>query len=525
MSITPEQAAALRKPFPRESIGILPKPYKADSPKGKCAQCGGVHGLPAVHLDYVGHAAVTDRLLSVDPGWTWEPLALDEHGLPALDRAGNLWIKLTICGTTRLGVGDGKSAKERIGDCLAEGTMISTARGLIPVESVVVGDSVPTRNGWEPVTDHWLSSPSAPTVAVLLADGRVIQGTPHHRVPTTRGDVRMGALRNGDMMLSWLETDASQEPTRSHGAAGSTAANLSIPTVIGASTSWPPRPPARTSTETSTRPHTDPSPMGSTCTISTTIPSTIASRILQSSRQKHTPATTSPSVSDSRRSAMSAGESSPPAQTARAGVLQPARSAAAERTGWPTSGRRSDAWRKLVSASSAGRSSLRANRGPSIAPVSVVAVLDAGDAPVWNLSVGSTHEFTANGLVVFNSIRNAAMRFGVALDLWSKEELEGVDEHVARPTDAAPQDTSARPRPPAAQPAPTPEPAASDAPAGALTQRTRGRLFALLTEQGITDEAVQRQGMAVILDRPVASRADLTEADARQIIASLEARQ
>ena len=30
MSITDEQAAALRKPFPRESIGILPKPYKAD---------------------------------------------------------------------------------------------------------------------------------------------------------------------------------------------------------------------------------------------------------------------------------------------------------------------------------------------------------------------------------------------------------------------------------------------------------------------------------------------------------------
>ena len=239
MSITPEQAAALRKPFPREAIGILPKPYKADSPKGKCSVCDGYHGLPAVHLDYVGHAAVTDRLLSVDPGWTWEPLAVTPEGLPQLDRGGNLWIRLTVGGVTRLGVGDGKSAKELIGD----------------------------------------------------------------------------------------------------------------------------------------------------------------------------------------------------------------------------------------------------------------------------------------------AIRNAAMRFGVALDLWSKEELEGVDEHVARPTDAAPQDTSARPRPPAAQPAPTPEPAASDAPAGALTQRTRGRLFALLTEQGITDEAVQRQGMAVILDRPIASRADLTEADARQIIASLEARQ
>ena len=43
MSITPEQAAALRKPFPRESIGILPKPYKADSLKGQCSVCNGYH--------------------------------------------------------------------------------------------------------------------------------------------------------------------------------------------------------------------------------------------------------------------------------------------------------------------------------------------------------------------------------------------------------------------------------------------------------------------------------------------------
>ena len=217
--MTPEQAAALRKPFPREAIGILPKPYKADSPKGKCSVCDGYHGLPAVHLDYVGHAAVTDRLLAVDPGWTWEPLAVTPEGLPQLDRGGNLWIRLTVCGVTRLGVGDGKSAKELIGD----------------------------------------------------------------------------------------------------------------------------------------------------------------------------------------------------------------------------------------------------------------------------------------------AIRNAAMRFGVALDLWSKEELEGVDEHVERPSDAALR--------PAVKPA-TDEP---------MTVKTRGRLFALFGERSITDETVQRAGMSQILGREVTTRSDLTEAEARQVIASLEA--
>ena len=49
-------------------------------------------------------------------------LALDEHGLPAY-QGGNLWIKLTICGTTRLGVGDGKSLKECIGDAIRNAAM------------------------------------------------------------------------------------------------------------------------------------------------------------------------------------------------------------------------------------------------------------------------------------------------------------------------------------------------------------------------------------------------------------------
>ena len=133
MTMTPEAALALRKPFPPESVGKLPKPVKRDDPdKGKCEQgsrysadghyCGGYHSR-SMHLDFAGHAAVTDRLLTVDPEWTWEPLALDPTGLPAFDRNGNLWIRLTICGTTRLGVGDGKSIKECIGDAIRNAAM------------------------------------------------------------------------------------------------------------------------------------------------------------------------------------------------------------------------------------------------------------------------------------------------------------------------------------------------------------------------------------------------------------------
>lgn len=117
------QAAALRAEFPPETIGKLPKPFSANAEKGKCRECNGYHGLPAVHLDYVGHAAVTDRLLQVDPMWSWEPLAVDERGIPALDNKGNLWIRLTIAGVTRIGVGDGKSAKECIGDAIRNASM------------------------------------------------------------------------------------------------------------------------------------------------------------------------------------------------------------------------------------------------------------------------------------------------------------------------------------------------------------------------------------------------------------------
>lgn len=121
--------ALLRAPFAPGDINKLPKPYKADSPKGKCNECGGYHGLPAVHLDYVGHAALTKRLLDVDPAWSWEPLGLTDAGLPAFDENGGLWIRLTICGVTRLGYGDaqgkrgGNAIKEAIGDALRNAGM------------------------------------------------------------------------------------------------------------------------------------------------------------------------------------------------------------------------------------------------------------------------------------------------------------------------------------------------------------------------------------------------------------------
>lgn len=134
-----DRLAKLREPFKPHQISKLPKPtkaqteaVKADYKKGiRCKECGAWHHPDVVHLDYVGHAALTDRLLDVDPQWHWEPVAFRD-GLPAFDGSGGLWIKLTVCGVTRLGYGHaaakpgvdpGAREKEVIGDALRNAAM------------------------------------------------------------------------------------------------------------------------------------------------------------------------------------------------------------------------------------------------------------------------------------------------------------------------------------------------------------------------------------------------------------------
>lgn len=127
----------MRTPFPDHQISKLPKPTKQQTEEVKnnyeagarCHICGGWHHPKVVHLDYVGHAAITDRMLEVDPNWTWEPLALGPDGYPVVDGNGGMWIKLTIGGVTRLGYGDapnktgGDAMKERIGDAIRNAAM------------------------------------------------------------------------------------------------------------------------------------------------------------------------------------------------------------------------------------------------------------------------------------------------------------------------------------------------------------------------------------------------------------------
>lgn len=108
-----EGVAKLRLPFAPALVGHLPR--------------------AGITLEYVGHGAVTSRLLDVDPEWNWEPAGIDENGQPVMqyDGDGNpvgLWIKLTVLGVSRYGFGSClgsqfEAEKVLIGDAIRNAAM------------------------------------------------------------------------------------------------------------------------------------------------------------------------------------------------------------------------------------------------------------------------------------------------------------------------------------------------------------------------------------------------------------------
>lgn len=107
--MTPEQSKALRAKVPDHLVSKFPPNAGANANK-----------------EYLGHAAVTDRLLEVDPEWTWRPLG---GGQPVFDDVGGIWIELRVCGVTRIGYGfperlkGGNAIKEAIGDAIRNAAM------------------------------------------------------------------------------------------------------------------------------------------------------------------------------------------------------------------------------------------------------------------------------------------------------------------------------------------------------------------------------------------------------------------
>jgi hypothetical protein len=176
MSITVEQQAALRAPFPAEEIGKLPRLFCHACRESqrkvcqehrweKCTECGQKHSTGSFHLDYVGHAETTDRLLSVDPSWTWEPMGTDERGMPIFDALGGLWLRLTVCGHSRIGYGfaDGKKGGDAIKEAIGDGIRNAAMRFGVALDLWRKTDRVERQAGASQETE-----PAAPTRRDLL---------------------------------------------------------------------------------------------------------------------------------------------------------------------------------------------------------------------------------------------------------------------------------------------------------------------------------------------------------------------
>lgn len=111
--------AYLRRPFPPEAQGKLTKSKTDYSPNARpCNICGAKHQNPdgGVHVDYIGHAFLRERLnevdyrLKVDRTPQGDPMVVQEPG----DDAHLVWLpfRLTVMGVTREEVGACSTAKD-----------------------------------------------------------------------------------------------------------------------------------------------------------------------------------------------------------------------------------------------------------------------------------------------------------------------------------------------------------------------------------------------------------------------------
>lgn len=95
--------------------------------------------------------------------------------------------------------------------CLVPGTIIVTARGLVPIEEIVPGDEVLTSGGWGECIASAQTQEHAAIKTVWLSDGGSLSGTGDHPVwAEGRGWVQLDALRYGDRLRTWSKSSSSR---------------------------------------------------------------------------------------------------------------------------------------------------------------------------------------------------------------------------------------------------------------------------------------------------------------------------
>lgn len=245
-------------------------------------------------------------------------------------------------------------------DCIAEGTLVTTARGDIPIEDVTVADRVLTRRGFRNVTRAVKVRDDAEIVGVIV-NGKLLEGTSDHRVWTeNRGWVPLAEVATYDTLVSCLPVTRTSlaRPSSFRGSRISGIQNHPVP-AIGTTFSDQ----VKRSTE----------PSGNTITADQFL------KVTRSTTWIMTPSTTIPAISCASRCLTI------DAKARRAVGYMTTSALSAERAFRPTVYHSASRGSVLVSTSKSSTTiSARPRRS------------------VYDLSVEGEHEFFANGVLVHN---------------------------------------------------------------------------------------------------------------------------
>ena len=334
----------------------------------------------------------------------------------------------------------GEKSPDRLDSlCLAGGTPVLTARGEVPIEDVIPGELVWTRQGWKPVEAAVCTRRDAEVMTVELSDGRTLTGTPDHRVwVETRGWTEMRSLVWGDTLSGWGNRRQNRQsrsrtgvsrtnatPTRNNARTVSTtalraAADETVSTVTSGGTTTPARrfPRAGTSTTTTTtRSTTSPatwfsalpgSTPPSTPRSSACHPSTLRRYALSplngTAARKAVPGMLRTAGRSGSAANLSIRRSAPDAVAVSSPTSRSAETSATAPGGASTGPASGSTLKRSPARSAAARSSATSTgSAPKPAPVSVVRSCASSERqPVYDLTVADAHEFTAAGVIVHN---------------------------------------------------------------------------------------------------------------------------
>jgi len=86
--------------------------------------------------------------------------------------------------------------------CIAEGELVETSNGSIPIEEIKIGHKVLTRNGFRKVLFSAQTDVDREIMQIQASNGNVVNCTPDHLIYTNRGFLRADSVRYGDVLTT-----------------------------------------------------------------------------------------------------------------------------------------------------------------------------------------------------------------------------------------------------------------------------------------------------------------------------------